>query len=125
MTVGRIEATILEGQAEVAYLLGPRYWGYGFALEAMRWLHQMLESEFESSNSGQLCHQTTTDLYDCWRALGTERLLQSFGPFDCLLTTMVIESSTIPVGTLSAKSNLSLNADVRACVGCAHERAAG
>ena len=46
MTVGRIEATILKGQAEVAYLLGPRYWGYGFALEAMRWLHQMLESEF-------------------------------------------------------------------------------
>jgi len=46
MTVGRIEATIVEGQAEVAYLLGPRHWGYGFALEAMRWLHQMLESEF-------------------------------------------------------------------------------
>jgi len=46
MTVGRIEATIPEGQAEVAYLLGRRYWGYGFALEAMRWLHQMLECEF-------------------------------------------------------------------------------
>jgi len=46
ITVGRIEATILEGQAEVAYLLGPRYWGYGFALEAIRWLQQMLESEF-------------------------------------------------------------------------------
>jgi RimJ/RimL family protein N-acetyltransferase len=46
VTIGRIEATILEGHAEVAYLLGPRYWGYGFALEAMRWLHQVLESEF-------------------------------------------------------------------------------
>ena len=46
MTIGRIEATILQGQAEVAYLLGPRYWGYGFGFEAIRWLHQVLESEF-------------------------------------------------------------------------------
>jgi len=45
-TIGRIEATILEGHAEVAYMLGPRYWGQGFALEAMRWLHQLLELEF-------------------------------------------------------------------------------
>jgi RimJ/RimL family protein N-acetyltransferase len=46
VAIGRIEATILEGQAEVAYLLGPRYWGYGFALEAMCWLHQLLQYEF-------------------------------------------------------------------------------
>src|SRR5664279_889740 len=46
VALGRIEATILEGQAGVAYLLDPRYWGCGYASEAMQWLHQALEFQF-------------------------------------------------------------------------------
>ena len=37
---------ILEGQAEVAYLFGPRHWGSGYAFESMSWLQQLLKSEF-------------------------------------------------------------------------------
>ena len=44
--IGRVEGTILEGQAEVAYLFGPRHWGSGYAFESMRWLQQLLKSEF-------------------------------------------------------------------------------
>ena len=29
-------------RAEVAYLLGPKYWGHGYALEAMRWFQERL-----------------------------------------------------------------------------------
>jgi RimJ/RimL family protein N-acetyltransferase len=37
--IGRIEATAHDGLVEVGYLLGPSYWGHGYATEAMRWLH--------------------------------------------------------------------------------------
>lgn len=33
--IGRLEATVVESRAEVAYLLGPQHWGQGYALEAM------------------------------------------------------------------------------------------
>jgi len=33
--IGRLQATIRERRAEVAYLLGPEYWGQGYATEAM------------------------------------------------------------------------------------------
>ena len=32
--VGRVEATVHSGLAEIAYLIGPRFWGRGFGLEA-------------------------------------------------------------------------------------------
>jgi len=40
--LGRLEATIMGDRAEVAYLLGPKYWGHGYALEAMRWFQERL-----------------------------------------------------------------------------------
>lgn len=46
IAIGHIEATILQGQAEIAYLFGPQFWGHGFALEAVHWLQQLLYSEF-------------------------------------------------------------------------------
>ena len=33
--IGQLQATIIEQQAEVAYLFGPRHWGHGYAAEAM------------------------------------------------------------------------------------------
>jgi RimJ/RimL family protein N-acetyltransferase len=40
--IGRLEATLIDGWAEVAYLLGPEYWGHGYAAEALTWLHGQL-----------------------------------------------------------------------------------
>ncbi len=40
--IGRVEATIHHGLAEVAYMLGPSYWGNGYATEALHWLHARL-----------------------------------------------------------------------------------
>jgi RimJ/RimL family protein N-acetyltransferase len=48
--IGRIEATIHDGLAEVAYLLGPKYWGCGYATKALTWLHERLR-ESEGVNS--------------------------------------------------------------------------
>src|SRR6516225_4177871 len=33
--IGRLQATIIDRRAEVAYLIGPQYWGRGYATEAM------------------------------------------------------------------------------------------
>lgn len=43
--IGRIQATIHHGLAETAYLFGPRYWGHGYATEALRWLHEQLAAD--------------------------------------------------------------------------------
>jgi len=40
--LGRLEATIHESIAEVAFLFGPAHWGKGFATEGLLWLHQVL-----------------------------------------------------------------------------------
>lgn len=37
--IGRLEATVHHGIAEVAFLLGPNHWGRGYAREALLWLH--------------------------------------------------------------------------------------
>jgi [ribosomal protein S5]-alanine N-acetyltransferase len=36
--IGRLEATIVDHRAEVAYLFDPREWGQGYATEAVAWL---------------------------------------------------------------------------------------
>jgi RimJ/RimL family protein N-acetyltransferase len=43
--LGRLEATIIENRAEIAYLFGPKYWGKGYALEALRWFQNRLAEE--------------------------------------------------------------------------------
>jgi [ribosomal protein S5]-alanine N-acetyltransferase len=40
--IGRIQATIVRDRAEIAYLVGSDYWGYGYAREAVTWLHRQL-----------------------------------------------------------------------------------
>ncbi len=42
--VGRLEATVHDGIAEVAFLFGPEHWGKGYATEGLRWLHRLLLS---------------------------------------------------------------------------------
>lgn len=36
--IGRIEATLHSGIAEIAYVFGPAWWGHGYATEAVSWL---------------------------------------------------------------------------------------
>jgi RimJ/RimL family protein N-acetyltransferase len=40
--IGRVEATVQVGWAEVAYLFGPSDWGQGYATESLEWLHEYL-----------------------------------------------------------------------------------
>lgn len=44
-TIGRLEATLVDDWAEVAYLFGPEYWGRGYASEALTWLHGQLRQD--------------------------------------------------------------------------------
>lgn len=44
--IGQLEATLLEGRAEVAYLLGPDFWGCGYASEGLAWLHELIRTNF-------------------------------------------------------------------------------
>ncbi|RYD83372.1 MAG: N-acetyltransferase, partial [Verrucomicrobiaceae bacterium] len=46
VAIGRLEATILEGRAEVAYLFGPDFWGCGYATEGLAWLHEFIQTNF-------------------------------------------------------------------------------
>ncbi|MCB1230755.1 MAG: GNAT family N-acetyltransferase [Verrucomicrobiae bacterium] len=49
--IGRIEATVIERNAEVAYLFGPDYWGCGYGRESLRWLHQTLARRYGATDS--------------------------------------------------------------------------
>jgi RimJ/RimL family protein N-acetyltransferase len=42
--VGRLEATLHDGLAEVAFLFGPAHWGRGHATQGLRWLNAVLLS---------------------------------------------------------------------------------
>ena len=44
--IGRIEATVSERKAEIAYLFGSRYWGFGYASESIRKLIAFLKQEY-------------------------------------------------------------------------------
>lgn len=41
--LGRLEATLHDSIAEVAFLFGASYWGKGYAREALAWLHAEIE----------------------------------------------------------------------------------
>lgn len=44
--IGRVEATIIEHRAEVAYILGAYYWGKGYGSEALIWLHNFVRDQY-------------------------------------------------------------------------------
>ncbi|MEW6704200.1 MAG: GNAT family N-acetyltransferase [Pseudomonadota bacterium] len=43
--IGRLEATLHHGIAEVAFLFDPAVWGQGYATEGLCWLHERLMNE--------------------------------------------------------------------------------
>lgn len=44
--LGRLEATVHDGLAEVAFLLGTAHWGRGLASAGLAWLHGMLARRY-------------------------------------------------------------------------------
>lgn len=44
--LGRLEATLHDSIAEVAFLFSPKHWGKGFATEALNWLHINVEETY-------------------------------------------------------------------------------
>jgi RimJ/RimL family protein N-acetyltransferase len=43
LMLGRLEATLHDDIAEVAFLFSPRHWGKGLAFEALAWLHAEIQ----------------------------------------------------------------------------------
>jgi [ribosomal protein S5]-alanine N-acetyltransferase len=46
VAIGRVEATVIEHRAEVAYLLGLSYWGKGYGSESLIWLQHFLQKNY-------------------------------------------------------------------------------
>ncbi|PZD74344.1 hypothetical protein C1752_01405 [Acaryochloris thomasi RCC1774] len=44
--IGRVEATVIEHRAEVAYILGFPYWGKGYGSESLAWLQQFVQKNY-------------------------------------------------------------------------------
>lgn len=42
--LGRLEATLHDGIAEVAFLFSPTHWGKGYARESLAWLHREIQN---------------------------------------------------------------------------------
>lgn len=47
--IGRLEATVYYEEAEIAYLFGSRYWGFGYASESVQKLITFLKQEYSVS----------------------------------------------------------------------------
>lgn len=46
VVVGRLEATLHDGFAEIAYVFGPRWWGRGHATVGVRWMLDALRTSW-------------------------------------------------------------------------------
>lgn len=68
--IGRLEATLHHGIAELALLFGPSSWGRGLASEALRWLHGHVQAQ----PGIRACWATTTPAN-----LRCQRLLHAHG----------------------------------------------
>jgi len=47
LAIGRLEATILDKRAEVAYLFGPDFWCHGYATEGLKWLQEHINTTYD------------------------------------------------------------------------------
>lgn len=46
IAIGRVEATVIEHRAEVAYILGTAYWKQGYGSEALVWLQDFVQEQY-------------------------------------------------------------------------------
>jgi [ribosomal protein S5]-alanine N-acetyltransferase len=52
--IGRVEATVVEDRAEVAYMLGVRFWRQGYGSELLIWLENFYKRSTRLGSFGQL-----------------------------------------------------------------------
>lgn len=55
--IGRIEATVLNDRAELAYVFGPAFWGHGYASEATQWMIDHLQQRFPGAEMWAAIHR--------------------------------------------------------------------
>lgn len=63
--LGRMEATLHDGIAEVAFVFGPAHWGQGYATEGLHWLH----SHIDQVAPGTVCWAAVLPANDASRAV--------------------------------------------------------
>ncbi len=63
--IGQVQATLVDGRAEVAYLFGSRHWGHGYAQEAMRGSKTGCAKTRRRRSSGPPCIPPTSDRFAC------------------------------------------------------------
>ena len=69
--IGRLEATITGNKAEIAYLVGPKWWGNGYGLEGTKWLVDYLQT-FHVSEFWATVHPENTYSIKLLHNLGFE-----------------------------------------------------
>lgn len=86
--IGRVEATVQDGHAEIAYLLGPAWWGRGLGREAAGWIARWCVAEGVETLWGTVAPSNVRSAR-VLRALGFERVdvprsprLTSYDPGD-------------------------------------------
>lgn len=90
--LGRLEATLHDGIAEVAFLYAPRSWGRGLATDGLRWLHGELRSRSVTALWATTDPENTASagsLTRCgYRRVASDRrpLLHSFDEGDLVFT---------------------------------------
>jgi RimJ/RimL family protein N-acetyltransferase len=98
--IGRVQATLHDDLAEVAFMFGVAYWGLGYATEALQWLHTRI-ARAQTANS-----LWATVNPDNWRSiqllerLGYQRISQewpslfSYEPEDLVYSQQFFSKST-------------------------------
>lgn len=90
--IGRIEATLHDGIAEIAYVFGPAWWGRGYATEATTWLVDVLAARHDVASLWATVDPANTSSTRLLERLGFRRVeaptpsLLSYDPGDDVFT---------------------------------------
>ena len=92
--VGRLEATVYPGWAEVAWVFGPEHWGHGYGTEGARWLVDVLAAEYGVADQWATVDPGNTRSIALLRRLGfreqpvpARRTPESYEPGDLVFAT--------------------------------------
>lgn len=83
MMIGRLEATLHDSVAEVAFLFGPCYWGNGYASEGLQWLHSEITRGYDIST---FWATTVPENTRCQRVLRRTGYAPALQPFPMLFS---------------------------------------
>ena len=92
--VGRLEATVYPGWAEVAWVLGPDHWGRGYGTEGGRWLVGVLAGDYGVTDLWATVDPRNARSTALLRRLGfseqpvpAQRMPESYEPGDLVFAT--------------------------------------